>query len=51
MDLLQIGPGAMKLAVFRAELGSDAKQGMNESMLSDYIAFCQPPYWEPPPPD
>src|SRR5215472_7891524 len=43
-DLLQIGPGgAMRLGVFRVELRTDAKQDMNESTLTDYIAFCQPP--------
>ena len=43
-DLLQIVPGgAERPAVFRVELRSDAKQGMNESALPDHIALRQPP--------
>jgi hypothetical protein len=43
-DLLQIGPDDGEgPAVLRVELGSDAKECMNESALSDHIALRQPP--------
>ena len=43
-DLLQIGQGdAERPAVFRVELRSDAKEGMNESALPDQVALRQPP--------
>ena len=44
-DLLQIGTdGGERPAVFRVELHSDAKEGMNEPALPDHIALRQPPY-------
>jgi hypothetical protein len=43
-DLLQIGTdGGERPAVFRVELHSDAKEGMNEPALPDHIALRQPP--------
>src|SRR5215472_14662965 len=42
-DLLQIGPDDREgPAVPRVELGSDAKERMNESALPDHIALRQP---------
>ena len=44
LDLLQIGTdGGEGPAVFRVELRSDAKEGMNEPALPDHIALRQPP--------
>ena len=43
-DLLQIGAGDREgPAVFRVDLGGDAKQGLNEPELPDHIALRQPP--------
>ncbi len=43
-DLLQIGPGDREgPAVFRVDLGGDAKHGLNEPELPDHIALRQPP--------
>src|SRR5580765_6790343 len=43
-DLLQIGPGDREgPAVLRVDLGGDAKHGLNEPDLPDYIALRQPP--------
>ena len=43
-DLLQIGPGDREgPAVFRVDLGGDAKHGLNEPELPGHIALRQPP--------